>query len=136
MTSISFIGIIIIVFRWFFANGYCFWIERVDTSLFEPCTHISRHDRIKPGISEHLTEVVLRYDLGGILLIERVARLLPVSFEWSEEANIKGLALVCGVGWETEDNDLIILCKLNAPWFEVGTVPIKQKEKWSLRNSI
>ena len=85
-------------------------------------------------ISEHLTEIILRYDLGGILLIERVARLLPVSFGFGfgfglfKEANIKGLALVCGVGWETED-DLIILHKLNAPWLEVGTVPIKQKEK-------
>ena len=62
-----------------------------------------------------------------------VARLLSVLFEWSKEANMKGLALVRGVGWETDD--LIILWEFNASWFEVGTVPVKQK-KWSLRNSI
>ena len=63
--------ILVMVLRLIVANRHCFWVEWVlGLSLFESCTNISRYDSIKPGIFEHLTEVVLRYGLGGVLLIE------------------------------------------------------------------
>ena len=48
-----------------------------------------------------------------MFLIELVAFLLPVSLKGSKQINIKGLTLVCGVGWKAEDNNSVFFPKLN-----------------------
>ena len=96
-----------------FKHKHCIAIVGIHTSFFESSTNVCRGYSIEPSLSKYKVEIELRNNYTGVLLVERMAFLLPVSLQGSKQTNIKGLTLVRGMRWKAKDNNSVFFRKLN-----------------------
>ena len=57
--------------------------------------------------------------------------LLPVNFEGLKQAAVEWLSFMSCVWRETQNDYIVLFCKLDCCWFIMGAMPIKEEEEWA-----
>ena len=85
--------------------------------VWHPGSHLSFQSRnvdtghtLDPSLTKQATEVVMIDYSAWMADLKIMANSFPVCLKWPKNTFIEWLCKVCGVGWESEDDDTVFRC--------------------------